>query len=155
MASLSQDKNIKKLDLCATFNTCDMWHMTFSQNFSCLGKPVFWRLGGKGWLGNLLKYKGICKTDPATPGVLFSLNRPYWADSVIKLPCPSVWMSVCLRHWVQFLFLLLALRSSHHSKLNLSSALQAVKITDAVLFSVFNNAFLMSLFWQVKPSLGI
>ena len=63
-------------------------------------------------------------------------------------------MSVCLRHWVQFLFLSLALRSSHHSKLTLSSALQAEKITDAVLFSVFNNAFSMFLLVTSEADTG-
>ena len=34
--------------------------------------------------------------------LLFSLNRPHWANSVIESPCPSGCLSRCLRHWVQF-----------------------------------------------------
>ena len=52
--------------------------------------------------------------DSACPvcAIFFSLNRPHRADSVIELPCPSVWMSVCLRQGVQFFCgLSLALRS--------------------------------------------
>ena len=54
---------------------------------------------------------GICG-GKGEGGGEFSVNRPYLADSVIELPCPSAWMSVCLRHWgAVFLGLLLALRS--------------------------------------------
>ena len=35
-----------------------------------------------------------------TNSVMFSLNRPHWADSVRESPCPSVFGSVCVRHWV-------------------------------------------------------
>ena len=29
-----------------------------------------WRLGGKGWRTELMNYKGVCRTAPATPGLL-------------------------------------------------------------------------------------
>ena len=45
---------------------------------------------------------------------LFSPNQPYWADSVIESPFPSVVLDVCLCHWVQIVLgLSLALRSSN------------------------------------------
>ena len=31
---------------------------------------VYWRFGGKGWVGELINYKGVYRTAPATPGLL-------------------------------------------------------------------------------------
>ena len=37
----------------------------------------------------------ICALVCAPACVLFSPTLPLWAELVIELPCPSVWMSVC------------------------------------------------------------
>ena len=63
-------------------NQCDMWHMTgggrwtFSQNFSSLALTVWeWRCSEDistkdDWLSYLMNDEGVCRTAPATPGLL-------------------------------------------------------------------------------------
>ena len=45
-----------------------------------LGLMMFWRFGGKGWLNQWtnewISDKGVCRTAPATPGLLISLEGP-------------------------------------------------------------------------------
>ena len=51
--------------------TCDIWHMACDMwNISSLALTVFWWLGGKGWLNESLHNEGVCRTAPATPGLL-------------------------------------------------------------------------------------
>ena len=63
--------------------TCDMWHVThrgrwtFSQNFRSLAHTVReWRcledLEEKGSLSKWVNDKGVCRTAPATPGLLIT-----------------------------------------------------------------------------------
>ena len=61
--------------------TCDTW--TFSQNFKCLAYTVLvWRCfeytWTKGWptklINQFIKYKGVCRTGPTTPGLLKNIN---------------------------------------------------------------------------------
>ena len=35
---------------------------------------MFWCFGGKGWLSKLISNGGVCRTDPATPGLLIRVN---------------------------------------------------------------------------------
>ena len=100
--------------------TCDMWHMTcdtwqvgggepFSPNFSSLAHVVWeWRCFEdiftkdelpNEWINELINYKGVCRTAPATPGLLkiyqgpmvkwanvlfVSANELYWTKSYLK-----------------------------------------------------------------------
>ena len=67
--------------------TPDTWHMSFTMWWELnilskfklpssfdLGVMMFWRLGGKGWLtdwlSQLMSNGGVCRTAPATPGLL-------------------------------------------------------------------------------------
>ena len=59
--------------------TCDTWwgvnilskcQLSSSQG---LGVMMLWRFGGKCWLSNLIGNRGVCKTAPATSGLLISL----------------------------------------------------------------------------------
>ena len=69
---------------------CYMWHMTSDmwqvvgvnilskfQLPSGLVKTVFWRLGGKGWLYQLINDKGVSRTALATPGLLNMILRNF------------------------------------------------------------------------------
>ena len=35
-----------------------------------LGLMMFWRSGGKGWMSDSVNYEAVCRTAPATPGLL-------------------------------------------------------------------------------------
>ena len=81
--------------------TCDMWHMTHDtwwtlcQNVGSLALMVwelwcFWRLGGKGLVTHLISDKAVCRTAPATPGLLNINVEP--AESL----APKHWDSFCL-----------------------------------------------------------
>ena len=58
--------------------TCNLWWevniiWTFQGlGFYVLGVKVNWRFGGKGSVSLLINYKGVCKTDLATPGLLIT-----------------------------------------------------------------------------------
>ena len=67
--------------------TCDLWHVTgggrwtFSKNFSFLawtaweGRFVEYLEEKAHGLTELINYKGVCRTAPATPGLLISCKR--------------------------------------------------------------------------------
>ena len=89
--------------------THDMWHMThgvvwtFSQNFSCLALTVWdlWcceYLEEKAdtlnqWINESMNGEAVCRTAPATPGLLIISNDCYYA-SIMSLtiirPCVAV-----------------------------------------------------------------
>ena len=48
---------------------------------------VYWRFGGKGWLTRLIKYKGVCRTDPATPGLLIIPTGGPLGNQTVLLGC--------------------------------------------------------------------
>ena len=62
--------------------TCDTWHVTHDTwGVNILSKfqlpssyglwfMIFWRFGGKGLLTDWLNHEGVCRTAPATPGLL-------------------------------------------------------------------------------------
>ena len=63
--------------------TRDMRHVTYDMlwgvnilskfqlpSSSGLWYMIFWRLGGKGWLTELINHKADCRTAPAIPGLL-------------------------------------------------------------------------------------
>ena len=65
--------------------TCDRWHVIHDtwrwvnilskfqlSSSNSLGFMIFWRSGGKGSLSKLTNDKAVCRTAPATPGLLIS-----------------------------------------------------------------------------------
>ena len=42
---------------------------------------MLWRFGGKGWMSNWMSNRGVCRTAPATPGLLISQGT-YWGTEV-------------------------------------------------------------------------
>ena len=76
--------------------TYDTWHMKhrgrwpFSQKISYnFGGKVFWIFGGKGWLADWtnewMNNKGVCRTAPATRGLLIILEYLNWLLSNLCL----------------------------------------------------------------------
>ena len=56
--------------------TCDMlWGVNILSKFQlpssyCLWFMIFWWFGGKGWLTQSINNEAVCRTAPATPGLL-------------------------------------------------------------------------------------
>ena len=51
----------------ALVNTLSKFQLPSS---NCLWFMMLWRFGGKGWLTHSLNHKAVCRTAPATPGLL-------------------------------------------------------------------------------------
>ena len=71
------------LDTCTWHMTPNMWHMVevnilskflLSSSHS-LGVMMFWRFGGKGSLTHFMSNGGVCRTAPATPGLLKTFKQ--------------------------------------------------------------------------------
>ena len=46
---------------------------------------MFWISGGKGWLAHWINHKAVCRTDPATPGLL---KRKLWLSFIYNQTAP-------------------------------------------------------------------
>ena len=79
--------------------THDTWHVTWKEvnilsTFQVpssygFGVNVFWRFGGKGSLSYLVNDKAICKTAPATPGMLNTLQWEMWIFCQLQIKIKS------------------------------------------------------------------
>ena len=84
--------------------TCDTWHVTFDMlwGVNILSKfqlpssyrlwfMILWRFGGKvPLMSNLMSNRGVCRTAPATPGLLKILIKyEEWSSNSIQLKAPA------------------------------------------------------------------
>ena len=107
-----ENENILRESIFNIKLTCDTWHVTcHTWHLTCkmwqvmgvnipskcqlpssysLGKKVFSRLGGNGWLRQLINYTGFYRTAQATPGLLISKVKIQYHLTFCIWACPSV-----------------------------------------------------------------